>query len=179
VDFSNFVDISSGQRLVGFSRLRSNWVIEQARLLESGEGVVLHRIGSRRIIFEVSASAGTRRDLKRVWIVWPAICLVIAAAIANVALRTTSQSAAVIPRATPISCDVSSAIGESISELENFSAGEWSFQATDNPLVIGEFASINGEAKCGATSMTFAVLANRQSDTWRIKKMAPVKDRDH
>jgi hypothetical protein len=74
---------------------------------------------------------------------------------------------------------LSSPIGASISNLENFKVREWSFHATERPLEIGEFANISGEAKCVEKSLVVEVLTTREGDSWRIKKMVPIEDRDH
>lgn len=105
--------------------------------------------------------------------------IVVATVIASVALKTPAKPQEIAETAIPSRCQMDVLLGESIQDIRKFSAGEWSFLATGEALEIGQFASINGEARCNETSLIVDVLAIRQSDSWRIKKMAPIKDRDH
>lgn len=174
MDFRNFVETSSNQRLVGFNRMRSNWVIEQLKLSKTGERFSMHRIAPRRVIFELSDSKINAPSLKRSWLIVPIVALALAVAFTNFKFSSDAKSAIVTTSVQSLVCDLTTLSGSAVGNLESFSTGHWSFDSTNRVLVIGEFASVQGQAKCGETSMIVNVIANREGNAWSLKKMVPI-----
>lgn len=173
-----------GYAIRSHNRWLSNWVAYRARASRDLASFRIIRIASKRVVFEVENerdNAGRDRQKLRTVLV-PALfaALMISIMIFVMTFAMTPESANLGQTDEPIkhpTCVDLQAVRsfETSKSGESFEVQGWRFDTQSQVVILGQLASADYLATCGAQTVDMRVLFIRQGEAWQIEKMAPTK----
>lgn len=186
--WSNFLQVEPNSRLIRHNRLFSNWFRARLRLSQSGESVLVHRIGAKRIVIEIqNAQPSARVSLTdRKFGMWMAVFLLSTLiSISVVTILVDSQNAE--PKATfatgnqvddsrPHQClELTTREPFEIHDLAAFEIEGWAIKTYGLEISIGALQSVSFEAKCESELVVGSLLHSKVESGHLILRMTPIK----
>jgi hypothetical protein len=186
--WSNFLQIEPNSRLVRHNRLFSNWFRVQLKLSQSGESVLVHRIGAKRIVVEVRNSQPSARVrlAGRKFGKWAAVVLLsalIAFAVGisllgapNTETKTRFATGNHIDASRTQQClDLTHRDPFEIHDLADFEIEGWAIKTYGLEISLGALQSISFEAQCKNDLVIGTLLHSKVESGHLILRMTPIK----
>lgn len=169
-------------RLHKHNRFFTNWYLARIKLIESSIHPVIHRIGSKRVVLEVSIGAqrNKRRGSKPRHIIF--VVFALTATVSSIAFLAFSNSGVAQVREgggsakeTDLCAQLDSGLNINISNVEQFRIGTWLVTTYGEALTNGAIWSLRFEATCGDKSVLGRLKIAKNTEGFSILQMTPIQ----